>query len=107
MLLSVINDEKKRKRAESCLLETKEAVQYDPNRIEEKIISGSNILSTILGESKNYDLILIGASQEGLWKRVRFGTIPEKLTRKSPVSVLVVKKYERGIFTWIRRFLAG
>lgn len=106
-LLSVISDEKMSKRAENCLLETKKSVQYDPNIVEEKIVSGRSILKTILVAGKNYDLILIGASKEGLWKRVRFGTIPEKLTRTSPVSILVVKKYEGGIFSWIRRFLAG
>ena len=99
--------EKMRKKAVSSLIETKKSVPYDPNTLEEKIVTGRSILRTILTESNNYDLILIGASKEGLWKRVRFGTIPEQLTRKSPVSILVVRKHEGGILSWIRRFLAG
>jgi amino acid transporter/nucleotide-binding universal stress UspA family protein len=106
-LLSVISNEQKRRRAESCLLETKKSVHHDSDIVREKIVYGKNIFRTILTEGKNYDLILIGASKEGLWKRVRFGTIPEKLTRTSPVSVLVVRKHEGGILSWIRRFLAG
>jgi amino acid transporter/nucleotide-binding universal stress UspA family protein len=106
-LLSVIGNEQKRKRAESCLLVTKKSVHHDSDIVEDKIVCGKNIFSTILAEGKNYDLILIGASKEGLWKRVRFGTIPEKLTRTSPASVLVARKYEGGILSWIRRFLAG
>lgn len=106
-LLSVVSDERKTKRGESCLLETKKAVAYDNELVEEKIVYGRDVLSTIIRESSDYDLILIGASKASLWRRIRFGTIPEKLTRKSPVSVLVVRKYEGLIRSWIRRFLAG
>lgn len=106
-LLSVVSDERKRKKAESCLLETKKEADYDTHVIEDKVVYGSNILSIILEESRGYDLILIGASKAGLWRRVRFGTIPEKLARLSPTSVLVVRKYEGVIRSWLRRFLAG
>lgn len=106
-LLSVVGDEKKRKRAEGCLLETKKGVFYEQKEVEERIVYRRHVLPTIMEESKNYDLILIGASRAGLWRRVRFGTIPEKLTRLSPVSVLVVRKYDGVIRSWLRRFLAG
>ncbi len=106
-LFSVVSDERKIKKGESCLLETKKAVHYDSELIEEKIVYGRNVLSKIRRESSDYDLILIGASKANLWRRVRFGTIPEKLTRISPISVLVVRKYEGAILSWIRRFLAG
>lgn len=106
-LFSVIQDEKKRKRAEGCLAETKKELARKGKIITEKIICASNILEAILEESKDYELVIIGASKEGLWKRLRFGTIPEKLTRSSPVSVLVVRKFEGAILSWLRRFLAG
>ena len=83
---------------------------FDINRIkkiEEKVVYGTNILKTILKESEDYDLVLIGASKVNLWRRIRFGTIPEKLTRRSKVSVLVVRKYDGMIRSWLRRFLAG
>ncbi len=106
-LLSIVSDERKIKKGQSCLLDTKIAAEYDTERIEGKVAYGTDILKTIIKESKGYDLILIGASKAGLWQRIRFGTIPEKLTRRSPVSVLVVRKYEGKILNWLRRFLAG
>ncbi len=106
-LLSIVSDERKIKRGQSCLLETKKTVEHETKRVEEKIVYGTDILKTILKESKGYDMILIGASKAGLWQRIRFGTIPEKLTRRSPVSVLVVRKYEGLIKNWLRRFVAG
>ena len=106
-LLSVVSDERKRKRAEACLRETKKAVSYESNMIEDKIVYGKDITSTILEESRGHDLILIGASKVGFWKRIRFGTVPEKIARLSSVSVLVVRKYEGVILSWLRRFVAG
>lgn len=106
-LLTIVRDEKKKKKGEACLLETRKSFEHEEKLIEEKVVYGDNILKIILEESRGHDLILIGASRDGLWKRIRFGTIPEKLTRMSNVSVLVVRKYEGIIRSWLRRFLAG
>jgi len=106
-LLSIVSDEHKIKRGQSCLFETRKAAKHDEEMIEGKVAYGDDVLKVILRESKGYDIILIGASRAGLWQRIRFGTIPEKLTRKSPIPVLVVRKHEGIILNWLRRFLAG
>jgi nucleotide-binding universal stress UspA family protein len=106
-LLYIIRDEAERDKANEWLAKTKKDVQYEKERIEEKIVIGKNIVKTLQQESEGHDLILIGASRVGLWKRIRFGTIPEKLTRSSNVSVLVVNKFEGTILSWFRRFIAG
>ncbi len=43
----------------------------------------------ILEESKFYDLIILGGSQEGLFKKIFIKTIPEKVVRQAACSVLV------------------
>lgn len=106
-LLYIIQNETERETAEHWLKETKEGVHYEKKRVEDKIVLGKNIFKTILKESEGYDLVLIGTSKKGFWKRIRFGTISEKLVRLSPVSVLVVRKYEGVILSWLRRFIAG
>lgn len=106
-LLSIVSDEHKIKRGQSCLFETRKAAKHNEELIEGKVAYGDDVLKVIIRESRGYDLILIGASRAGLWQRIRFGTIPEKLTRKSPIPVLVVRKYEGIILNWLRRFLAG
>ncbi len=106
-LLSVVEDKKGKRRAKGCLLDTRKGVSFEPAVVVEKVVFGRDVLETILEEAKSYDMILIGASKAGIWRRVRFGTIPERLTRSSPISVLVVRKYEGVIRSWLRRFLAG
>lgn len=106
-LLYIMHDEKEKEKAEHWLEETKKGVDYEAKRVNDRPFVGKDVLRTILKESEDHDLILIGASREGLWKRVRFGTIPEKITRLSSISTLVVMKHEGVILSWLRRFIAG
>jgi amino acid transporter/nucleotide-binding universal stress UspA family protein len=106
-LLSVVRDEAARKEAESRLQEAKKASRYLKSKLEYKIIVGNNVAEAILEESKGYDLLLFGATRERFWKRIQFGTIPKKLIRSTPVSTLIVRKYDGLVLTWLRRFIAG
>jgi amino acid transporter len=106
-MLYVIRDETERDAANTWLAQTKKGVKFAADRVEDKILLANNLFRTILKESKHYDLVLIGATRESLWKRIRFGILPEKLVRSSPASVLVVRRYEGKILSWLRRFIAG
>jgi amino acid transporter len=106
-LLSVIRDEAGRERAERALRETREAAGVDPAGLEERIVTGTDVFEAIRRTGEDYDLILMGASRQGLWQRVRFGTVPEKLMRRSSTPVLFLRKYEGPVLSWLRRFIAG
>jgi len=106
-LLYIMCEEKDEENALHWLKETKKDISYPKDRVQDKIVVGKNIFKTIQKESKGYDLIFIGASRKGLWNRIRFGDIPEKLTRMTAVPVLVVSKYEGKIISWLRRFIVG
>jgi formate-nitrite transporter family protein len=49
----------------------------------------------ILEESKFYDLIIVGRSQAGLFKKIFSRTIPEKVAEQADCSVLVTHRYGR------------
>ena len=106
-LLYIIREDSEKEKAEHWLSKTKEGIKFKKKIVQDKIIKGKNILKVLMEEMEEHDLTIIGASRENLWKRIRFGTIPEKLLRNSEKSVIVVRKYEGKILSWIRRFLAG
>jgi amino acid transporter len=106
-LLHVIRDESDRERAERRLERTKRESTCRKERVEEKIIISDDVTTALLEESEKYDLIIMGASRQGLWKRIRFGTAPEKLMRLSQTQVMFVRKYEGKVISWLRRFIAG
>ena len=106
-MLHVIRDESEREKAIRRIKETKKDLKHGGRGIEEKVVLGEDVTESILHESVGYDLIIMGASKLGLWRRVRFGTVPEKLMRLSQTQVLFIRKYEGKILSWIRRFIAG
>jgi len=58
------------------------------------VIRAKTVPGGIAKAAKEYDLVVIGAAKESLFKKMLFGEIPEKVARYSPTSVLLVKKYE-------------
>ena len=73
--------------------------------LNKKIFESRSVAGGIAKASRQYDLIVIGAAKEPLFKKMLFGEIPEKVARYSPNSVLVVKKYEGVIKNIIKRVL--
>lgn len=77
----------------------------DELKYDKKIIKSDSIAAGIAKESKNYDLVVIGAAEEPFFSKMLFGEIPEKVTRYSPSSVLVVKKYEGVLKTIFKKVM--
>ncbi len=55
--------------------------------------------------SRDFDLVVIGAAKEPLFRKMLLGEIPEKVARFSPASVLVVKRYEGPVKSLVKRIL--
>jgi amino acid transporter len=73
--------------------------------VERKLIEASSIAGGIARESRDYDLVVLGAAREPFLSQVVFGEIPEKVARYSPASVLVVKRYEGRVRSLLKRAL--
>jgi amino acid transporter/nucleotide-binding universal stress UspA family protein len=76
-------------------------------QIERKseIIEARSVAGGIAQAGRKYDLVVIGAAKEPFFRRVLFGDIPEKVARYSPTAVIVVKKYQGAIRSWLKRIL--
>ncbi|MFB0519730.1 MAG: amino acid permease [Acidobacteriota bacterium] len=86
---------------------TFEDVNLGEVKLEKKAIEASSVLVGIIQESSKHDLVIIGSSNEPIWRRLFFGTIPKIVAKQSPTSVMMVKKYEGAILSWFKKFLAG
>ena len=53
----------------------------------------------------DYDLIVLGASREGVFSSVLFGEIPEKIARYSQTPVMIVKRYEGPVKSIVKKVL--
>ena len=73
--------------------------------VERKLIEASSVAGEIAKESRDYDLVVLGAAREPYLRQVIFGEIPEKVARYSPASVLVVKRYKGHVRSLLKRRL--
>jgi uncharacterized hydrophobic protein (TIGR00271 family) len=68
----------------------------DEPRVQGKVVQAPTIIKGILSEAaRNYDLVMVGASQESYLDRVLFGNIPQAVAARSPVPAIVVKRRTR------------
>jgi uncharacterized hydrophobic protein (TIGR00271 family) len=72
---------------------------------EKKIIQANSALAGILKEAENYDLVIIGASEEGFIDQFTFGSIPQRIASSAPYSSVMVKGYSGAPEFWFRKFL--
>jgi nucleotide-binding universal stress UspA family protein len=70
-----------------------------------RLVHSKSVPGGLALASREFDLVVIGAAKEPLFRKVLLGEIPEKVARFSPASVLVVKRYEGPVKSLVKRFL--
>jgi nucleotide-binding universal stress UspA family protein len=76
----------------------------DP-RVQTRILVREAVVEGILEEAQSgeYDLLVIGASNEWAVKSLLVGAIPDAIADRAPCSVLMVRRYEPSSISTIRR----
>ena len=69
--------------------------------VSTRILTGAGVAESILGAAGDHDAVLVGASGDSFSQRILFGTIPERIAREAPGTVMVLKSHDR-----VRAFLA-
>ncbi len=69
------------------------------------VIEGAEIEDAILAASRNADLLMLGASDEGFFTQHFRGTIPERVMRKSSANVIMNHKYQGQVSNILRQFM--
>ncbi len=78
------------------------AEQMPDVRCTVQIVESDDSAVSIFNESKNHDLLVIGATNETRFQRLLFGSVTEVIARHCPKTVLMVKR-KLGIPLWLRR----
>jgi len=73
--------------------------------VDRKLIESDSIASGIAQASRDYDLVIIGAAKEPLFRKMLLGEIPEKIAHESTASVLIVKRYEGAVKSLLKKAL--
>lgn len=80
-----------------------QAELVDGRPVEARLIVAESVVDGIAETGAEYDLVLIGASEQGLLDQVLVGNIPERIARASETPVMVVKRYRGLPRFWLQR----
>ncbi|MBI9099349.1 MAG: universal stress protein, partial [Spirochaetaceae bacterium] len=82
------------------------SVEYEGMKYKVKIMQSSDPVARIQSESKEYDLVVIGASELSVFQRILFGSKPRKIADKCSCTVMMVRK-NTGIRSWFKRWFVS
>ena len=80
------------------------AIETEDIGIEHRLVEGEEIAEAIISESAEHDLMIIGATREGLLQQFVFGGIPEEVGRRAENTVIMAKR-NLGISSRVNRLL--
>lgn len=92
-----------REQAEALSKEKGHSWKQEEIPVEGRVIRAPDVVSGIAGAGSEYDLLLIGSSEESLIDQMLFGNIPEQVARRSQSPVIIVKRYRGLPRLWLTR----
>jgi len=95
--------EENRVRGKQAIDYALEGIDY-PN-IETRLLEGGNIVDPILEASKEFDLVVVGATEEPLFKNFLVGPLPERIARRAKVTVMMIKRRSTPLHSFVRQTL--
>ncbi|MGD2295634.1 MAG: amino acid permease [Candidatus Aminicenantes bacterium] len=91
-----------RKKYETDLM--KFSPEITPSRYKILIRKTYRASEAILNEAPDYDLVIMGAPEEGLIRRAFFGDLPTRLAMELDIPFILTKKYHGHVKSWFQKF---
>ncbi|MBN1314690.1 MAG: amino acid permease [Anaerolineales bacterium] len=90
-------------RAKQTLDYVLEGIEFD--RIEKRLYEGNDVVESILNETRegDHDLIVVGATEEPLFRNLLMGSISVQIARRAPVTVIMVKRRSSLLHSFLRQ----
>ncbi len=80
---------------------TLEGLDYP--HVETTLIAGEKVAETIIAHAKDYDLVVIGATEEPLFKNLLVGNIAEEVANHAGVTTIMVKRRSSRLHSVLRQ----
>jgi len=78
--------------------------EINPERFQIVIRKTYRASEAILNEAPKYDMIIMGAPEEGLIKRALFGDLPNLIAKELDLPIILTKKYHGHVKSWFQKF---
>ncbi|HSR33509.1 MAG TPA: amino acid permease [Anaerolineae bacterium] len=90
-------------RAKQCLDYVMEGVERD--QVIRHLVEGTDVVDSVIEEAKSgdYDLIVVGATEEPLFRNLLMGSVSSQIARRAPVTVVMVKRRSSALHSFLRQ----
>ena len=75
----------------------------DYEHLEMLLVEGHDIVTAILEKSREYDLVVMGSTEEPLFRNLLTGSIPARVAKLAEVTVIIVKRRSGIIRSMLRQ----
>jgi amino acid transporter/nucleotide-binding universal stress UspA family protein len=83
---------------------TRQAIEGNPYQpLERLVVEADNVLDAILDTAKDYDLIVVGATEEPLLKNLLVGNLATRIAKEAEVTVVMVKRRSGPLKSLLRQ----
>jgi amino acid transporter/nucleotide-binding universal stress UspA family protein len=82
--------------------EVQRAIEDIPYEFTVELAEGNDVVETVLRAAAGCDLIVVGATEEPLFRNLLVGSIPEQIARRAAVTTIMVKRRHGPIKALIR-----
>jgi len=101
-VVPVPTDEASLAERESWLSEITATWAHYPN-FKTKVIQAEGILKGVVNEAANYDVTILGSTNESAFSQLLFGTIPQQIAAENPGPTILVKQFKGDFGSVFRR----
>lgn len=82
----------------------RQAIEGNPyHSLERLVFEGDNVLGAILETARDYDLIVVGATDEPLLRNLLVGNLPTRIAKEAEVTVVMVKRRSGALRSLLRQ----
>jgi APA family basic amino acid/polyamine antiporter len=90
------------------LVRAEKAFDYSLNglyyeNLERRIVKGNGVVETVLTQAAGYDLIILGATEEPLFRNLLVGNSANQIAKRAAVTVIVVKRRSSPLHSFLRQ----
>jgi basic amino acid/polyamine antiporter, APA family len=77
----------------------------DGELVESRLVEGADVVDSVIEEAQggDYDLIVVGATEEPLFRNLLMGSISGQIARRAPVTVVMVKRRSGPLHSFLRQ----
>jgi amino acid transporter len=73
--------------------------------LEALVVTAPDVVTGILREAEEHNLVVMGATEERLFDQRLFGSISQRVASACGKTVIMVKRYRGPVRSWLRRWL--